>query len=123
MKAKDLRIGNSIMINGEVVENISYIVISDLAQIENNVKNQYLNSLNHKPIKINEEWLIRHGFKEKENLLVLEIHNYSGSYLCFNKFSRQVRLVDSNGLFLTHDKLRYVHQVQNLYYFLRNKEL
>lgn len=45
IKANELRIGNTININGETVHGIGYGVIQDVAQINKGFKNSYLDTL------------------------------------------------------------------------------
>ena len=75
------------------------------------------------PIPLTEEWLVKFGFENDKKGLILEFKNYSYSYLWFNNNSGQLRLVSEGGKFLTHDNLKYVHQLQNLYFALTGKEL
>lgn len=71
-------------------------------------------------IDLTEEWLLKLGF-EKTNKIY-----FGGLNPCFAKFSFALMVRHESYLFdwvggIT--KIEYVHQLQNLYYFLTNEEL
>lgn len=115
MEANELRIGNYIqknglkatveIINGEVDE--IYYLGDDF---------YYSDSIDDlRPIPLNEEWLLNFGFEMYE----------------FDNKANQFRLKDRLIVYregCLHDygtsvKLEFVHQLQNLYFFLTNTEL
>ena len=110
MKANELRIGNLVMIDGSIIKTSSGVIY-------NCVRNENC----YKPIPLTEEWLLKFGFKyddqEKEflGLPVLSITFYSD---CSNNFSTVEFNVRNSRV-----KIKYVHQLQNLYWCLTNKEL
>ncbi len=70
---------------------------------------------NYEPIKLTEEWLINLGFEETD---------YAGG--CYYLGSIQIDLSDFECAFKTNwldCKVKYVHQLQNLYFALTGKEL
>ena len=105
MKAKELRIGNLMIKLGKQI-NIS---IPDLMFIEGG-KYAY----HYKQILLTEEWLIRFGFrKDKDNVTWhlnqgLWVIQNVGMYLAFGSNKWQIK---------------YVHQLQNLYFALTGQEL
>lgn len=132
MNANELRIGNLIGLHKEAI----YSVVSisdeflDLYGVSENVKyHDFKNVLideDMRPIPLTEEWLLKFGFEITKS----ELHNlkqiYNG-YISFNTY------INFNGeesyLWLryyqngTTPKLKYVHQLQNLYFALTGKEL
>ena len=116
MKANELRIGNLVNTNrahgkGEKQINIVKINLHYLGQLKNNCK--YI-----EPIPLNEEWLLKFGFKEV-------IANSWYSKLAKNKNTINISL---SGLVAINEEkpiraIEHVHQLQNLYFALTNEEL
>ena len=100
MKASELRIGNSIYQNEDLV----FVTTWRLKLIEDK-------SLDYKSIPLTEEWLLKFGFK----------NNRLGLFDC-------VKVGDDIGYHIyfigKHLKeVQYVHQLQNLYFALTGYEL
>ena len=104
LRAEELRIGNLININGLIV-NIDARTIFDFDH-DNRKK---------EPIPLTEEWLIKFGLlKTKEGSFLLgcyDLIGYEDSYRI---------LLPKNGILAT---IKYVHQLQNLYFALTQTEL
>jgi len=109
IKSNELRIGNSILQDGELV----FVTPWRLGLIE-------LDSVVYEPIPLTEEWLIKFGFFEKYkstsnrwNIGGFELHDCEDD-------DGQLQ-----GVFLYDFRLevKYVHQLQNLYFALTGKEL
>ena len=117
MKANELRIGN-LVLNDDSIEEVTL---------------QHLDLLVHdntyfKPIPLTEEWLLKFGF---ENLG--EIKEVSNRYVLFNVIDGTSNFelyeygneydacIDDNSIYI--HELKYVHQLQNLYFALTGKEL
>ena len=104
MKATELRIGNLI----QSKENRIFKVTSeDLQFIE-------AGSL-CKPIPLTEEWLLKLGFIKDE---ILEFYR--------DDKSNSTIIIDYDFICLlgySHVKIKYVHQLQNLYFALTNNEI
>jgi len=119
MKASELRIGN--LVNYKIVDKLDErkkwfepceIDAVDLQVIDSD----------YQPIPLTEEWLLKFGFKYslrlddfmfKDKNDIFEIQSYKKGFL---------------NLVLWHDneilqELKYVHQLQNLYFALTNEEL
>ena len=99
MKASELRIGNSIMQDGDFV----FVTWWRLELMEKN-------KLEYKPIPLTEEWLFKFGFEKA----------YETCY--------QYKDFILNDKFIMMDiditiQLKYVHQLQNLYHALTDEEL
>ena len=109
MKANELRIGNLVTFNGKQIivswEDVQFIMTSDFEK-------EY-----HKPIPLTEEWLLKFGFEVDENLwFTINLIGYSIE-----------RDDDISWDFLKSEdfivNIKYVHQLQNLYFALVGEEL
>lgn len=129
MKAEELRIGN--YINWEQTTHIvsglpnfnlvrSYWIKDSIAQTEE----EYQGFIEEaKPIPLNEEWLLKLGFVKEKGMLH-GLDKFKLFLPCINKpiltYSQRSISV-SNGSFSL--EMKYVHQIQNLYYALTGEEL
>jgi hypothetical protein len=107
MKAKELRIGNLMIKLGKQI-NIS---IPDLMFIEGG-KYAY----HYKPIPLTEEWLIRFGF----SIYDCTVKYY---YLSSGIFKRIKYDEKQNTYSWNKVNIKFVHQLQNLFYSINGKEL
>jgi hypothetical protein len=129
MKANELRIGNYLDYYGQNV------IVLELLKNDNAEFGYFNNSIvfnrkltekhSPKPIKLTKEWLIKFGF-EKDGVLIdyavcLSNEKILGVDLK-NKRAHCYHIIPSvQGANLC--SLEYVHQLQNLYFALTNKEL
>jgi hypothetical protein len=113
MKASDLRIGNYVYdtlgkVNKIDLEAITYIVKEPHNQV--------------KPIPLTEEWLLKFGFEkskvssqfDKEKLTIQvsnELERHKKGRVYFNSWA------------ILEESIKYVHQLQNLYFALTGEEL
>jgi hypothetical protein len=106
MEAKDLRIGNLVNIGGQINE----IELVDFVDIyENKTIGIY------KPIPLTEEWLLKFRFVKKD--YGCQIHYYANTKSLWKiTFKKDI---------FKRDKtiIKYVHQLQNLYFALTGQEL
>ena len=119
MTAKELRIGNLVSNMCEACAEIKSIVANDTWSggfyvITDNNKSA-LSTLS--PIKLTEEWLRKFGF-------TYQLSTYCDGNLLFKvaeaKLNNHIVLVPNDLYYL---ELKYVHQLQNLYFVLTGKEL
>jgi hypothetical protein len=121
MKANELRIGNLLQSDTNTIIKIVGVVKKDIYYYHNK-KNLYvleLNNLNFQPLELTEEWLLKFGFEilltDNDSVLYrlnsqdVNIHPIGG----FTYGVRGVPLV----------KIKYINQLQNLYFALTNEEL
>lgn len=101
MKTNDLRIGN--------------LVLNDDDGGVCKLFNIHEGYINHKPIPLTEEWLLKFGFKSIQD----GWYEYSNSNITFswNIYDRQLRFLGEPF------NIQYVHQLQNLYFALTGEEL
>jgi len=135
LDAKDLRIGNLILVHNHYVATIERIgkdigvktYGEKISQIDY-IELQYLT-----PIELTDEWLLRFGFEVDDDLgdqIYYQIPNQKNGYgICFDHDDIAFYKFYGNGgenvHTLIHDEehLQYVHQLQNLYYALTQTEL
>ena len=110
MKASELRIGNYIQNSHGTIFNVGIVMLGG----------QY----DYHPIPLTEEWLLKFGFEYVESYDNYKIKAgdywnsvkfYEGEW-CYNNDDS-----DAGCYFLT--TIKYVHQLQNLYFALTNEEL
>jgi len=102
MKASELRIGNFIHIHGKLIE---------IQKEDFNFDEKFMTS-----IIITEKWLFKFGFKGTEGYYydseigAIEFY-YEGEILVCDIFDHR------------NENIKYIHQLQNIYFALTNKEL
>ena len=128
---KELRIGNYVYNDENVVQKIALVQTKYYAlhkgqydcstAITEDATDYYETIIN--PIYLNEKWLLDFGFEkreagEDEDYVVyfekskLTICNFGDGFVLSNAFSPGLRV-----------QLKYVHQLQNLFYFIINLDL
>lgn len=121
MKANELRIGNLIYDPIEIGGNVTTI-----KRIETD-EDEYSGYLDHcNPIPLTEEWLVKFGFKKLDSDIIVygktfgvfDGEDYSDGFI-LSKYK------DGNFYTSAGRKLivKYVHQLQNLYFALTGEEL
>ncbi|WP_316778359.1 hypothetical protein [Pedobacter antarcticus] len=129
MKASDLRIGNYVG-NGKVtmtnLENVEfsqglYTVVENLS-VKRSDEDEIL------PILINEEWLLKFGFNWCESKIIgkdrkLSIQVSNNEDLDYEDQEFFISNVSDNRVFSFWYEIKYVHQLQNLFFALTGEEL
>ena len=119
LKESDLRIGNFIKVISTTKTFDSFITQAkgyDIVRIEEKSFNHW----NYEPIILNEEWLLKFGFKK--TIGSNESNFTDGVYNFFTNSLGEVNFY----YFKEGDwyqKLDYVHQLQNLYFALTQREI
>ena len=139
MKTTELRIGNSIIYNGGLPEDVDEITIVEIADIVWLQQNNYEFNKYHKPIPLTKEWLLKFGFWRWRagsrswiiNESVLDkigttTHRFylatsSKKYAVKTGYYYEARTGYYPSTFLRY--IKYVHQLQNLYFALTGEEL
>lgn len=135
MNSKELRIGNLVEYNGEV-ETVTGVTEEN--PFVNTITPDYLDYEEITPIPLTGEWLLKFGFEEWtwcSDCAFIPLF-FGDSLFCryYNNQWHVKRLKvgrDREGFFgktegryvLPKGKIKYVHQLQNLYFALTNKEL
>ncbi len=116
MEVNELRIGNYLFIDVGLPSMETHAVkAEDITSISNNVMKILV-----KPIPLTEEWLLKFGFEYKDR------GGYKGWYSPF-VLNESIRIFEiENGWFKyssARSVIKYVHQLQNLYFALTGEEL
>ena len=120
MKAQELRVGNLVKLNDQA-ETITDIVSDHGKYFVDTDKHIsiFLDNQSLRPIPLTEEWLVKFGFDKPA-------HSWIGSVFHLSEWDEYplnwcVAMNKNNAVVVL--KLRYVHQLQNLYFALTGKEL
>ena len=131
MESKELRIGNYVNVNNDLRSESGYY--HEINQINQDSCNVSLLGIDYdygqlykfiEPIPLTEEWLLKFGYvKFKENSVYSSL-----SLVVDNVLSYTILLEHENNTVTMPNKykkiiLKHVHQLQNLYFALTNKEL
>ena len=129
MESKELRIDNYVKRHfwcyppeGKIKEYLDCQVVSlgiEKVIVTSSITEKHLEKINYEiihPIPLTEEWLFNFGFK-KINLGRDMAHFYADTY-------NDWKIVERNGFYKRSGKtINYVHQLQNIYFALTEKEL
>lgn len=137
VKSNELRLGNLIGCDGN-------ILIVEKIDIQNNIgcslfeksKGQHANSGNKYFIPLTEEWLLNFGFEKfiydsEETGFGVEYElkaspdvflSYSDDF-SLGIYSEESRKENDMAVIPTHENIKHVHQLQNLYFALTGEEL
>ena len=126
LQAKDLRIGNYIMQDGEItcVEKLSNS-IDDWDDWDDWDRTNGKRTQDYQPLPLTEEWLLKFGFE----YLQVDYFSHRNSFQLDSNLGFVIWGRIETGLFLYIDGneggevIKYVHQLQNLYFALTGKEL
>ena len=120
MKKEELMYGNKLLFLNEVVtfSHISQIREDGIFWIKTIESKIDSKSFHFKPIPITEEWLLKFGFFKYNNAYVLEKPNEN---IMNFKFSIWSDFTYNSSEFPV--ELKYVHQLQNLYFALTGTHL
>ena len=118
MKANELRIGNYVYFGKTETKLFCVDLLNIAFEKIKNTKSEI------QPIPLTEEWLIKFGFNQDEILNYrynsewkLDGKNYDFIYIDID--DKDICINDS----WNHRKIKYVHQLQNLYFALTGEEL
>jgi hypothetical protein len=119
MKSNELRIGNFVL-KAEITEEISSIHSDNTIRLKKGESSKGCYHINLiQPIPLTEEWLIKFGFKKPA-------HSWNGKIFHLSEWDlyplNWCVVMDKNGAVIVK-KLKYVHQLQNLYFALTGEEL
>lgn len=111
MKANELRIGNLVygVITHRVIKSINEDYYTDTYNNSTLIRDA-------KPIPLTEEWLVKFGW---------ELTPLNASFKRYNRKSgfMIIEVYDDNKFWAEYIYVKYVHQLQNLYFALTGEEL
>jgi hypothetical protein len=116
MKAKELRIGNYVYSNEWAIKSYS---VDGFINIIKNIDN-------YKPIPLTEEWLVKFGFyygESKEDGYLWLKCKMGDMYVRPSYLGGFYWGFDYNNEIHNQNNIKHVHQLQNLYFALTNKQL
>lgn len=110
IKANEIRIGN--IFNWDTVDSPSYFELEHF---------EYLDRLN--PIPLTEQWLLKFGWGKGEYDTEY-VDNVSLKQECLSyNVGAKMFCIETNGDIMEIKHIRYVHQLQNIFYCLTGQEL
>jgi len=123
MEATELRIGNLVLFDKEEVVRVEYISSHHVIGLFGKETEHILEKGDVSGIPLTEEWLKRLGLKYQFYSDTYEINfKYDCNKIFVDLFTKHV-CIDTglNSVYIEH--IKYVHQLQNLYYALTGEEL
>lgn len=120
MKANELRIGNLIHY---IVDDDICVNKVDCQDIKYAYENNVVFNINHKPIELTEEWLVKLGFEIYGSTAYKTVKDYDFEFL---KISNILTIMPPDGFSRGHEidfPCAYLHQLQNLYFALTGEEI
>ena len=131
MKTQELRIGNYLELQ-EIIFKVISIDGRDNSIIAESINKECPSIITEipKPIPLTEEWLLKFGFHQQIGFIKFIGEKYTNSfevahnsldkwYCYFRNFNKG----EQDDFVLLRNDLKYVHQLQNLYFELTGKEL
>lgn len=124
MKKNDIRIGNNLLLYGEVVKvtEIGFKNDDYYLRIEGNKNGYYIDQF--EPTELTEDILLDKGFKKRGqfwlDLYLDEITKLTLSWYVDGRIDFEMSI---NKICFDISHIKYLHQLQNLYFTLTNKEL
>ena len=129
IKENDLRLNNIVKWNG-LVQKITAIAFGNCILDKHPTADYPVKLIEIEPVKLTEEWLLKAGFRYKKyNPTTIGSTNVFGSGLYIsqmfsNGFSLVFQTDRKNFYFEFSDRfIKYVHELQNLYFALTGVEL
>ena len=121
MKASELRLGNLF-----IEEHSDKIIeVIGLEKIKITFSGLFLDKWQAKPIPLTEEWLLKFGFEKENSLYVIDKDKYHTFSILVGGIS--FPFIKSNDKAIRENfsfyGIKYVHQLQNLYFALTGEEL
>ena len=118
MKATDLRQNNLILYNDKIVTVAG--TIGDTIYYKGDAEVYFDSNIGEtyqpfKPIPLTEEWLLKFGLLKTKNSVLM-----GGYELIYDDKNNMYNVFVYHGIFCT---IKYVHQLQNLYFALTGEEL
>jgi hypothetical protein len=116
MESRELRIGN--LVYNEYTKEVMKVYPMMIVQLS------HLEDSNIKGLPLTEEWLLMFGFVECLDNYILDVSQRI-SLVYFDRNECQFSIIQdvNNEIALKFGAVKYVHQLQNLYFDLTNTEL
>lgn len=118
MKANELRIGNYFIDEVQNENTISAYYIHELEMFNNSPKYRTVSKY-FKAIDLSEEWLIKLGFEQHTS----NPFWFRKKQLCISVIGKVELISWDMHIFKIDTEIKYIHQLQNLYFSLTQEEL
>lgn len=119
MKSNEFRLGN-------LVNFLERVIVVSQPDIENMVRMEFAEGVIselYQPILLNEEWLLRFGFERTYNSQFRLKYDLPCDFIGFDISKTEEKSMEGFRYFGHYIKIKYVHQLQNLYFALTGQEL
>lgn len=113
MKSTELRIGNFIYYSQSPEEDQPYDVFKTNLNDIHSLQLNESTDLRYSPIPLTEQWLIKLGFNFEDP------YYNKGIYSCYRMYG-EIKIANLHGFIAN---LKYVHELQNLFFALTRQEL
>ena len=119
MKSNEFRLGN-------LVNFLERVIVVSQPDIENMVRMEFAEGVIselYQPILLTEEWLLKLGFERTYNSQFRLKYNLPCDFIGFDISKTEEKSMEGFRYFGHYIKIKYVHQLQNLYFALTGQEL
>ena len=119
MKSNEFRLGN-------LVNFVERVIVVSQPDIENMVRMEFAEGVIselYQPILLTEEWLLRFGFERTYNSQFRLKYDLPCDFIGFDISKTEEKSMEGFRYFGHYIKIKYVHQLQNLYFALTGQEL
>mgnify|MGYP003588169269 CR=1 FL=1 len=128
MNPRELRIGNLVLFNGRIARVYNLSDTGATLECEgktnteiNGIRRSRANKDEIKPIHISEEWFKKFGFSKGDKSKYYK--EWIDCCFCICQIYGDYYIVPDNGKNYWETRIKYVHQLQNIYFILNEKEL
>jgi len=120
MKIEELRIGNYVnYFENDTIFKVIQIESNGL-EVKNDKELTWIETESFEGVPITEEWMLKFGFEKNHKH---GIENYVFNNFTYYPSNKQVKIYDRFGGSLYVENIEFVHQLQNLYFTVNQKEL
>ena len=128
IQSNELRYGNKLLFLGniETFEFIDQIREDGVFWIQTKEQKIAYKNFQFKPVELTEDILLKCGFQNNEpNYFWITIKGYENdeTYIYINKISSGIGIFQNDKENYLDIEIKYLHQLQNLYFALTNQEL
>jgi hypothetical protein len=123
MKTNELRLGNYIYWNIPEKQGVVHIIVTLSSGKINTIPISLGNINDYQPIPLTEEWLLKFGFEKRDEKYYLLRYLIEEGISQFFDNGMSFRITTSNTESTHAASIKYVNQLQNLYFALTNTEL
>ena len=122
MKAEHFRIGNLIYIGNRAIK-IGMMHDEHFSFLSDNQWNPMLPYKRIEPIEITDYWLLKFGFEETYNSNSRIRYDHSFNFIGYDFSKNEDKDMEGFRFYGKYIKIKYVHQLQNLFFALTGEEL